>query len=148
MLYLTQEMKKIIVLLITFPIVLCCNDSNFNNNNPYLPDYKFKVDININFYDKLRFSGNAIYTSEAGIRGLIIFNTGSGYTAFDAACPNQSLSSCSTMSLKGINAFCSCDSAEYSLFSGQCVGTKCEGKQYAMKQYRVEVNGNYLRVYN
>lgn len=143
-------MKKFIVLLLSFPIVLSCNDSNFNNNNPYLPNYSFAVDINTNLpsFSNLKFPSNAVYTPEAGIRGLIIFNTGSGYTAFDAACPNQSLSSCSTMSLKGINAFCSCDSAEYSLFSGQCIGTKCEGKQYAMKQYRVEVNGNYLRVYN
>jgi nitrite reductase/ring-hydroxylating ferredoxin subunit len=141
-------MKKFIVLLLTFPIVLSCSDSNFNNNNPYLPNYSFAVDININFYDNLRYSGNAIYTPEAGIRGLIIFNTGSGYTAFDAACPNQSLSSCSTMTLKGINAVCPCDNAEYSLFSGQCIGAKCEEKQYTMKQYRVDVNGNNLRVYN
>jgi nitrite reductase/ring-hydroxylating ferredoxin subunit len=141
-------MKKFIVLLLTFPIVLSCSDSNFNNNNPYLPNYSFAVDININFYDNLRYSGNAIYTAEAGIRGLIIFNTGSGYIAFDAACPNQSLSSCSTMTLKGINAVCSCDNAEYSLFSGQCIGTNCDGKQYPMKQYRVEVSGSTIRVYN
>jgi nitrite reductase/ring-hydroxylating ferredoxin subunit len=38
---------------------------------------------------------------------------------------------------------CACDSAEYSLFTGQSAG-----KQYPLKQYRVEVNGNVLRVYN
>jgi nitrite reductase/ring-hydroxylating ferredoxin subunit len=151
MLYLTKEMKKIIVLLLTFPIVLCCSDSNFNNNNPYLPNYSFAVDINTNFpqFSDLKIPINSVYTPESGIRGLIVFNTGSGYTAFDAACPNQSLSSCSTMTIKGGTiAVCPCDSAEYSLFSGQCIGTKCEGKQYAMKQYLVEVNGNNLRVYN
>jgi nitrite reductase/ring-hydroxylating ferredoxin subunit len=61
-------------------------------------------------------------------------------TAFDAACPNQAISSCSTMTLKGINVVCACDDAEYSLFTGQ------GGKQYPLKQYRVEVNGN-IRVY-
>ena len=142
MLYLTKEMKKIIVLFLTFPIILCCNDSNFNNNNPYLPDYKFKVDIYINFYDKLRFSGNAIYTSEAGIRGLIIFNTGSGYIAFDAACPNQTPSTCSPMTIDGIDAVCSCDNYSYSIFTGD------GGRQYPMKQYRVEVMGAIIRVYN
>lgn len=141
-------MKKYIVLFLTIPILSCCTDSNFKNNNPYLPDYSFAVDIKINYYDKLRYSDNAVYIPEAGIRGLIIFNTGTGYTAFDPACPNQSLSDCSIMSLKGSIALCSCDNAEYSLYSGQCIGKQCTGKQYAMKQYRVEVNGNNLRVYN
>jgi hypothetical protein len=27
-----------------------------------------------------------------GARGIIVFNTGSGYNAFDAACPNQAIS--------------------------------------------------------
>jgi hypothetical protein len=45
------------------------------------------------------------------------------------------------MTIKGINALCDCDTEEYSLFSG--------GKlQYPMKQYRVQVNGTTLRVYN
>lgn len=141
-------MKKIVILFIVIPILFSCADSNFKNNNPYLPDYSFAVDIYINFYDKLRYSGNAVYIPEAGIRGLIIFNTGTGYNAFDAACPNQSLSDCSTMVLKGSVALCSCDSAEYSLYSGQCIGKQCTGKQYSMKQYRVEIKGNSLRVYN
>jgi nitrite reductase/ring-hydroxylating ferredoxin subunit len=47
------------------------------------------------------------------------------------------------MTIKGINAICACDNAEYSLFSGQSAG-----KQYPLKQYRVEVNGNMLHVYN
>jgi hypothetical protein len=38
------------------------------------------------------------------------------------------------MTLKGINVVCACDDAEYSLFTGQ------GGKQYPLKQYRVEVN--------
>ncbi|MCF8321526.1 MAG: hypothetical protein K9I26_00100 [Flavobacterium sp.] len=143
-------MKKQLLLLVAFLSLFSCNESNFSNNNPYLPNYSFSIDINTNFplYSNLKFPSNAIFTSEVGVRGIIIFNTGTGYTAFDAACPNQTLSFCSTMTIKGINAVCSCDSAEYSLFSGQCIGTKCEGKQYAMKQYRVEVSGNNLRVYN
>lgn len=143
-------MKKYFVLFLIIPILSCCNDSNFNNNNPYLPNYSFSVNINTNLpsYSNLKFASNAVYTSEAGVRGLIIFNTGSGYTAFDAACPNQNLSDCSTMTIKGINLVCSCDAAEYSLFSGQCSGSQCAGKQYSLKQYRVEENGSSLRVYN
>ena len=121
------------------------NSSIPPNTNPYLPNYTFTVDININLpsYSNLKFPSNGIYYSAVGARGIIIFNTGSGYNAFDAACPNQSLGSCSTMTINGINAICSCDNAEYSLFTGQS-----PGKQYPLKQYRVEVNGSLLRVYN
>ena len=35
---------------------------------------------------------------------IIVFNnSGATYTAFDAACPNQALSSCSTMALKKLD---------------------------------------------
>ena len=143
-------MKKHLLLILAFSILFSCNDSTFSNNNPYLPNYSFSIDINTNLpsFSNLKFASNAVFTPEVGVRGIIIFNTGSGYTAFDAACPNQNLSSCSTMTIKGINAICSCDDSEYSLFSGQCIGTKCTGKQYAMKQYRVEISGNAIRVYN
>jgi nitrite reductase/ring-hydroxylating ferredoxin subunit len=43
-----------------------------------------------------------------------------------------------------INVVCSCDNNEYSLFTGLSQG----GSQYPLKQYRVEVNGTILRVYN
>ncbi len=143
-------MKKLIILLLTIPILSCCNDSNFNNNNPYLPNYTFAVDINLNLpsFSDLKYSGNGVFYAGVGVRGVFIFNTGTGYTAFDAACPNQNLGECSTMTLKGSVALCGCDNAEYNLYSGQCIGKQCTGKQYIMKPYRVEVNGNSLRVYN
>ena len=136
-------MKKIILLLTLSSFFFSCDDNGFNNKNPYLPNYTFTVDINMSFYDNLKFPSNGIYYSAEGVRGIIIFNTGSGFNAFDAACPNQALSACSTMTVGGINAVCSCDNAKYSLFTGQS-----PGKQYPLKQYRVEVRGNVLRVYN
>lgn len=137
-------MKKSILLLLIATVFLGCSNSDFNNKNPYLPSYTFTVDINMNLpaYSNLQYPSNAVYYSSVGVKGIYIFNTGSGYNAFDAACPNQALSSCSTMTLKGINIICPCDNTEYSLFTGQ------GGKQYPLKQYRVEVNGNVLRVYN
>lgn len=138
-------MKKYFFLLITFSMLLGCSTNSVNNNNPYLPNYTFTVDINMSLpaYSSLLTPINAIYYPGQGVRGIIIFNSGSGYNAFDAACPNQALSTCSTMTIKGINSLCACDSAEYSLFTGQCAG-----KQYPLKQYRVEANGNMLRIYN
>jgi nitrite reductase/ring-hydroxylating ferredoxin subunit len=73
-----------------------------------------------------------------------MFSTPEVAMQFLAACPNQALSACSTMTLKGINVVCSCDNNEYSLFTGLSQG----GSQYPLKQYRVEVNGTILRVYN
>lgn len=138
-------MKKNILLFLIIPFFLCCGDNGFDNKNPYLPNYSFTLDINMNLpaYSNLQYPSNAIYYSGIGAKGIFVFNTGSGYNAFDAACPNQALSSCSTMTIKGINVVCPCDNAEYSLFTGQS-----PGKQYLLKQYRVEVNGNVLRIYN
>ena len=115
-----------------------------SNKNPYIPNYSFTVDINTSLpaYSNLKFPSNAVFYAGAGARGLIVFNTGSGYNAFDAACPNQALSSCSTLTIKGINAICPCDSKEYSLFSG------LSDLQYPLKQYRIEVIGSVIRVYN
>jgi nitrite reductase/ring-hydroxylating ferredoxin subunit len=138
-------MKKYILLLL-LPLFWNCDSDNFNNNNPYIPNYTFSIEINTDLptYNNLKFVGNGVYIANYGARGVIVFNTsGNSYTAFDAACPNQAISSCSTMAINGINAVCSCDSASYSLFSGQS-----PGKEYPMKPYRVEVNGNLIRVYN
>ena len=139
-------MKKYFLLLIAFPTLFSCSSNSTNNNNPNLPNYSVNLDINMNLpqYSNLKFVSNAVYISGQGVRGIIVFNnSGTTYNAFDAACPNQALSSCSTMTINGIYAVCACDSAEYSLFSGQAAG-----KQYPLKQYRVEVNGNLLHVFN
>lgn len=131
--------------MLVFPVLFGCSTNSSNNNNPYLPNYTVNVEINMNLpqYSNLKFVSNGVYIANQGVRGIIVFNMGSGYNAFDAACPNQALSSCSTMTIKGINVLCACDNAEYSLFSGQSAG-----KEYPLKQYRVEVVGNVLRVYN
>ena len=131
------------------PLLFGCSEDSFDNNNPYLPNYSFSTTLNLNLpqYSQLLYTANAIYvnTAGAGIRGIFVFNTGNeNYVAFEAACPNQALSSCSTMTINGIKALCACDGAQYSFFSGQA-----EGQQYSMKQYRVEkINSTSLRVYN
>ena len=137
-------MKKSFWIFILFSAFISCSDNGPVNTNPFIPNYTFTVDINMNLpsYSKLLYPSNAVYYAGKGVKGLIIFNTGSGYNAFDAACPNQTPSTCSPMTIDGIDAVCSCDNKTYSLFSGQ------GSLQYPMKQYRVEVNGNVLRIYN
>lgn len=128
-------------------LFLGCESETVNNNNPFLPNYSFSINIDLNLPSNasLQFPSNAklINQNGAGIRGIIVFNTGSGYNAFDAACPNQSLSDCSTMTISGITAICPCDNKSYNLFTGQS-----EGLQHPMKRYAVEVNGTSLRVFN
>ena len=139
-------MKKYFSLLFFTFFCFGCSNSVTNNNNPYIPNVSFTVALNMSLplYSNLKFVSNAVYVGNAGVgvRGIIVFNTGSGYNAFDAACPNQTLSSCSTMTINGIEAVCSCDTKTYSLFTG--LGSL----QYPMKQYRVEVSGDVVRVYN
>ena len=138
-------MKKYFFLLVFVALFFGCSPDKVSNKNPYLPNYTFTIDINMNLpaYSDLKYVSNAIYYPNQGAgRGLFVFNTGSGYVAFDAACPNQAISACSTMAIKGIYAVCGCDNKEYNLFTGQ------SDLQYPMKQYRVQVNGTTLRVYN
>ena len=84
-----------------------------------------------------------VYPINGPSKGVIVFNTGSAMNAFDGACPNQNLSSCSNLTVSGSNANCPCGSENYNLFTGQSAG-----KEYPLKQYRVEVNGDVIRVYN
>ncbi len=142
-----NKMKKIFLIAVLIAVTFSCNKDKVSNNNPYLPNYGFNVEINrsLPLYNSLNFSGNAIKVNitGAGIRGLIVINTGSGILAFDGACPNQDLTSCSTLTLSGITATCPCDSAAYNLYTGQS-----PGKPYPLKQYRTEVIGSIVRIYN
>ena len=137
-------MKKYLLVFFIIALFLGCSPTNFNNQNPYIANYNFTLNINMNLplYSNLQYPSNAVYYAGKGVKGLIIFNTGSGYNVFDAACPNQNVSSCSTMTINGIEAVCPCDGKTYSLFTGQ------GSLQYPMKQYRVAVNGNVLHIYN
>ncbi|MEL1244857.1 hypothetical protein AAEO56_11335 [Flavobacterium sp. DGU11] len=142
-------MKKYILLFIAIAFLSGCDKDTYNNNNKYLPNYNFSIDIDTNLplYTPLQFTANPVRISQAGIgiNGIIVMNTGSGYTAFEASCPNQALSSCSGLTLDGINVVCNCDNVSYSLFTGLA----STAVQYPLKPYRVQVVGqNMIRVYN
>ncbi len=141
-------MKRILVLLAFFPILYGCDAGTINYNNPNIPNYPVNLTINMNLpqYSNLQFPSNFVVNYTQGARGIVIFNTGSGYNAFDLACPNQAFNSCtSAMTIIGIEAKCNCDTSErpYSLFSGQS-----PGQRYTMKPYRIEINGGNLVILN
>ena len=143
-----MSITKYILVILLFPILFGCSNDRINNNNRYLPSYNFSIDINMDLplYTNLQFTANPVYIDQAGIgiNGVFVMNTGAGYVAYEATCPNQEISSCSAMTLNGINAVCPCDEAEYSLFNGQS-----EGQEYPLKQYRVDIiSANMIRVSN
>ncbi|OYQ42749.1 hypothetical protein CHU92_03830 [Flavobacterium cyanobacteriorum] len=141
-------MKKYVVLLFALLLIAGCNNDDNNNQNPFLPNYNFSIDINkdLPLYSPLNFTGNPVFINQSGvgINGVIVMNTGSGYTAFEATCPNQNITSCSQLDIEGINAVCPCDGVEYSLFTGLGAGV-----QYPLKSYRVQVvSASVIRVSN
>lgn len=140
-------MKNLIFAFIYIILLTSCDKNSVVNNNPNLPNYTFSIDINLDLpnYNNLNFTGNSVIinTQGAGIRGVILFNSGSGFLAFDAACPNQSLSDCSTMTISDISANCPCDNKKYSLYTGIS-----EGQKYAMKAYQVRVSNKIVTISN
>ncbi len=140
-------MKKIIGVFLLSLLFFSCSENGFNNNNPYIPNINFSATLNLAFYQNLTYPGTTIYYYGAelnGTKGIFIINiNGNTYNAFDAACPNQSSSTCTNrLTLDGIYLKCSCGNEQYNLYTGQ------SNLQYPLKQYRVQANGNYLTVYN
>ncbi|WP_396211110.1 hypothetical protein [Flavobacterium sp.] len=131
-------MKNLLLALILLPFINGCTKDRVRNNNPYLPDYSFSFPINTNLgtFSQLNFNVQPLYINveNVGIRGIIVMKiSDTDFRAWEAACPNQNLSDCSTMVINGLNAKCNCDNLEYSLFTGVGAG------QYPMKAYRVQV---------
>lgn len=141
-------MKKILILLILFPLLFACDAGNVNYNNPNIPNYPVNLSLNLSLpqYSSLQFPGNRILDFSQGARGIVVFNTGSGYNAFDLACPNQAFNLCTqplSVPQGSIDATCSCDNTVYSLYSGQAAG-----QQYPLKPYRVALVGSNLIISN
>lgn len=142
-------MKKFIAFIAALILIVACSADDYQYTTKYLPNYNFSIDIDMSLplYTDLLYTGNAkkITVAGIGINGVIVMNTGSGYTAWEASCPNQELTSCSSMTVNGVNAVCPCDDVEYSLFTGLAT-TPVE---YPLKPYRVSTLGqNVIRVYN
>ena len=133
-------------MVLMLPFALGCESGSINNRNPNIPNYTVYLQINMSLpgYSNLQFPSNHIIDYSQGARGIVVFNNGSGFAAFDLACPNQAFASCTTpMTINGIEATCDCDDTVYNLFSGQS-----PGQQYPMKQYRVDISGNTLIITN
>lgn len=142
------------LILSVFLLVLMACSVNSTNRNPFLPEVGFRFDINLNLplYSDLNNPGNPVYIGNngVGIRGVFIINTGFGvFRAFEASCPNQVPSNCSTMRMEGTVAKCDCDDFEYSLFTGQQLNRPDDGNRYYdMLEYRANASGNLVIISN
>jgi len=138
-------MKKFWLFIVLTCVFFSCSDSNKSNSNPNIPNYAVNAYLNTSLpsYNNLLYVSSPVYVPNYGAKGIIVMKTGEGtYTAFDAACPNQALTSCVAMTIDGIYAVCSCDKTSYNLFTG------LGGQEYPMKQYRAELSGSSVHVYN
>ncbi len=145
-------MKKISYIVLTIVLILSCSDDSPSNRNPFLIDTNFSFDINLNLplYGNLGTPGSSIYigNENVGLRGGFVYNTGSGFVAWEASCPNHAPSSCSTMTIEGgVTCRCSCEDYLYSLANGAPLSESDE-KLHGLLFYRVDQNGNVLVVSN
>lgn len=142
-------MKRLITLLLFLALLSCENDDNRLNRNPFLLDTAFSFDVNLATNSNLSFTGNSQYFSNAGIGGIIVFNSGIGYIAWEASCPNHVPNNCSTMTINGVAAECSCEDYRYTLGTGELLNPPGDGSQiYPMLNYRATENNGIITVSN
>ncbi|AEH01092.1 hypothetical protein [Lacinutrix sp. 5H-3-7-4] len=150
-------MKKIatlLLLLVTFTNS-CKKDDDINNQNqnPNIPNAVFDtqnlIDTGLPQYNNLLIpSQHVIVTGgNIGINGIVVYYTGSSYLAWELSDPNHQISNCSTLTVNGIVASCSCDD-DNSYFIANGLPESGTTGQYTLVPYQVEVNGNVIRVYN
>ena len=120
--------------------------------NPYLVDIRFQRDLNLSLplYNGLNYVGGSILISDLGINGVIIFNlNNSSYLAWEATCPNHMPKDCSSLSLEGVLAVCSCEKFRYSLATGQILNPNENlNPPQNLLFYQIQNLNGTLRVFN
>ncbi len=150
-------MKKILFSFLFIILLFGCSKDGIKYSNPYLPNNPvyISIDLNLPEYSKLEFSNESVIVKNRGGAlpggGVVIFNAGSYYVAFDIACPNHQILNCSEMIRDGasgsiyISCHCSLhkEPLKYSLITGTSM---TEGALYQMKPYPVTRKGNTIYV--
>ena len=136
-------MKKLFLMLSCVIVFSCSkNDTIYNCN--YLLDVGVNLTVNLNLpqFNQLLFPINAIRVENYGNNGIILVRTNANsILAWDGSDPNHTSSSCSKLTIVGLNAVCGCeDGNEYSLITGTALGDNAQ--PCTLKPYRVETIGN------
>lgn len=141
-------MKHLPLLILILLITACSSDREENENCKFLLKIGVYETVNLNFpqFGNLNSPGNSTIIP-GGNAGIIVANLGLSFIAWDAADPNHILSTCSTLEPNGLVATCQCeDKNKYDLSTGRPVN---DGSlQCALRNYRVERNGNLLVISN
>lgn len=146
-----NEIRRYFTLLALLFFSLSCGGEDDTRliNNPYLNPIPVALNLNLNLpqYNALKYPNNFLILNNQGIRGIVVYNVNNSlYTAFDLSDPNHSPSNCSTMSVEGVVASCSCsDNNSYDLVTGQ---HQTESQAYPMLPYRAQRNGDVLVISN
>ncbi|MBT8394166.1 MAG: hypothetical protein KJN66_04860, partial [Bacteroidia bacterium] len=107
-------MKKLALLFLSLLFTASCSKNDVNNKNPFLPNYSFDTGDLINtalpLYSTLNNAGSHFTIgNNYGINGVVIYYSGTNYSAFELSDPNHTLQTCSILSIQGVVATCSCD---------------------------------------
>lgn len=138
-------MKKI-VFLITLVLSLGCTDNAINNDCFPFITVNETINLDLPQFIDLQVPGGWAYTS-GGLQGLIIYNNGTQFKAFDRSCPGQTISSCSQMIVDpNLRIVCPCDDSEYNILNGAPLtdGSTCFANEYLVNT----INGSVLRITN
>ena len=130
------------------PLTFSCEKDEVSSQCRYLANIGVNYEVNLNLpqYNQLNFISNSVYIPNIGNGGIIVTNSGTGYLAWDASDPNRIPTSCSTMTINGLECVSNCpDENSYSLITGQSLGITLE---CGLKAYRVEINGSNLFISN
>lgn len=146
-------MKRFLMICCTVVCFMSCSsDDGGVNNNPFIPNalVQFQINLNLPQFDDLRFAGGSTYISNGGgVRGFFVFNlSGDQFFAWEASCPNHVPNTCSTMTIEGVQAQCSCEDYKYSLATGQLLNPVEGMDSYPMINYRATKSNNVLTISN
>jgi hypothetical protein len=147
----------ILFLLTTFISLTSCH-----KYEDVIPDTCVNLDIDFSDYEffNLSVAGSSVVVTEFtnnwgacaagfGGNGIIVYNSGDGYFAYDRTCPYCYKVGGTSVAVKidGVYAVCPECGTNYALPS-YGTPTKAGPGQYMLKNYRTQLSGNWLHVWN
>jgi nitrite reductase/ring-hydroxylating ferredoxin subunit len=146
-------MRKIFVLAFVLSVWACSTSGGSDNRNPNIRKVSFTRVINTNLpaFSGILITGNTLFIPNnndgTGIKGVHVINTGSGFMAWEASCPNHFPNACSTTLASGITVTCQCEQYEYNLFTGQIM-SESDRQLFGLVNYAVRFEGGNLVISN
>lgn len=141
-------MKNILITIFSIFLLSSCTSDDYFEESPYLPYAPVNIDINLNdpYFSVLKEYEGAVFIDDgySGVLGVIIFNSGAGYRAYEAACPNHAVRDCSTLEFDYNLVYCVCEDVDFSLHTGKALN----GRGFRLREYRVQTYKNTLSIVN